>query len=184
MKLTYPYPRGVVEPHDYQDATEVEAVMDLECTMDLPPPSLSVGGHSHTETLPLAHTHTHTHTHARTRVNKSVYKHCHKFYNNSIITLLYRCSRDADHSHLFVLSAAGVVCAIIIMNILQVNSKEGFLTKLGYHRKNWKIRWFSLYRNELKYFNTREDKVRSRNRVCRRVAPESLQLLHAVLASV
>ena len=42
---------------------------------------------------------------------------------------------------------------------LQVNSKEGFLTKLGYHRKNWKIRWFTLVRNELKYFNTKEDKV-------------------------
>ena len=75
VKLSYPYPRGVVEPHDYQDATEVEAVMDLECTMDLPPPFLSVGGHSHTETLPLAHTHTHTHTHAHTHTcaNKSVY---------------------------------------------------------------------------------------------------------------
>ena len=41
----------------------------------------------------------------------------------------------------------------------QVNSKEGFLTKLGYHRKNWKIRWFTLVRNELKYFNTKDDKV-------------------------
>ena len=40
-----------------------------------------------------------------------------------------------------------------------MNSKEGFLTKLGYHRKNWKLRWFTLFRNELKYFNNKEDKV-------------------------
>lgn len=33
-----------------------------------------------------------------------------------------------------------------------INSKEGYLTKMGFHRKNWKKRWFVLYKNELKYF--------------------------------
>lgn len=42
---------------------------------------------------------------------------------------------------------------------LSINSKEGFLTKLGFHRKNWKRRWFVLYRNELKYYNSEGDTV-------------------------
>ena len=33
-----------------------------------------------------------------------------------------------------------------------LNTKEGFLTKLGLHFKTWKTRWFVLHRNELKYF--------------------------------
>ena len=62
----------------------------------------------------------------------------------------------------YVQYACLVVCLcdkLLVCVGCQVNSKEGFLTKLGYHRKNWKIRWFSLYRNELKYFNTKEDTV-------------------------
>jgi dual adaptor for phosphotyrosine/3-phosphotyrosine/3-phosphoinositide len=81
VKLCHPYPRRVVEPHDYQEANEVIAGAAMEITTELSNPSLAV------------------------------------------------------------------------------NSKEGFLTKLGYHRKNWKIRWFSLFRNELKYFNTKDDKT-------------------------
>ena len=58
------------------------------------------------------------------------------------------------------------------MLYLQIASKEGYLTKLGYHRKvycslcfevylkcslqNWRTRWFVLYKNELRYFKTRE----------------------------
>jgi dual adaptor for phosphotyrosine/3-phosphotyrosine/3-phosphoinositide len=79
VKLAHTYPRGVVEPHDYQEAHEVSSMMEATIEL-LSSPSLSV------------------------------------------------------------------------------NSKEGFLTKLGYHRKNWKIRWFTLVRNELKYFNTKDDK--------------------------
>jgi len=37
-------------------------------------------------------------------------------------------------------------------------SKEGYLTKQGYHVKNWKTRWFVLLKNELKYFRERSDK--------------------------
>lgn len=39
-----------------------------------------------------------------------------------------------------------------------INSKEGYLTKMGFHRKNWKKRWFVLYRNEFKYFSYCGDK--------------------------
>ena len=41
MKLCHPYPRGVVEPHDYQEASEVTAAV-MEMTMELCTPSLSV----------------------------------------------------------------------------------------------------------------------------------------------
>ncbi|XP_003382501.1 PREDICTED: dual adapter for phosphotyrosine and 3-phosphotyrosine and 3-phosphoinositide-like [Amphimedon queenslandica] len=40
-----------------------------------------------------------------------------------------------------------------------IASKEGYLTKLGQHRKNWKTRWFVLYKNEFSYYKTREDKT-------------------------
>ena len=63
-------------------------------------------------------------------------------------------------------------------HLLQINSKEGYLTKLGFHFKvggalifyslvglqsglllqNWKKRWFVLYKSELKYFNCAGDK--------------------------
>lgn len=33
-----------------------------------------------------------------------------------------------------------------------VNSKEGFLTKLGHYFKTWRTRWFVLHHNELSYF--------------------------------
>ncbi|KAL5018875.1 hypothetical protein ScPMuIL_004597 [Solemya velum] len=33
-----------------------------------------------------------------------------------------------------------------------VNSKQGFLTKLGDHFKTWRMRWFVLKKHELKYF--------------------------------
>ncbi|CAG5127808.1 unnamed protein product [Candidula unifasciata] len=39
-----------------------------------------------------------------------------------------------------------------------VNSKEGFLTKLGGHIKSWRTRWFVLQRNELKYFKQKSSK--------------------------
>jgi len=39
-----------------------------------------------------------------------------------------------------------------------VNSKEGFLTKMGQHFKTWKTRWFVLQRNELKYFKQKFSK--------------------------
>eukprot|EP00055_Hartaetosiga_balthica_P006496 m.20380 g.20380 ORF g.20380 m.20380 type:complete len:346 (+) comp5246_c0_seq1:37-1074(+) len=35
-------------------------------------------------------------------------------------------------------------------------SKEGYLSKLGYYRKNWKTRWFVLHRNKLKYYKAIE----------------------------
>ncbi|XP_077999399.1 dual adapter for phosphotyrosine and 3-phosphotyrosine and 3-phosphoinositide-like [Glandiceps talaboti] len=38
-----------------------------------------------------------------------------------------------------------------------VASKEGFLTKEGGIVKSWKLRWFVLCKNELKYFKTREE---------------------------
>lgn len=37
-----------------------------------------------------------------------------------------------------------------------INSKEGFLTKLGLHRKNWKLRWFKLYKNRLAYYASKD----------------------------
>ena len=37
-----------------------------------------------------------------------------------------------------------------------INSKEGYLVKLGYHRKNWKRRWFVLFKNELKYYDNED----------------------------
>ena len=40
-----------------------------------------------------------------------------------------------------------------------IASKDGYLTKLGQHRKTWKTRWFVLYKNELSYFKSREDKT-------------------------
>jgi dual adaptor for phosphotyrosine/3-phosphotyrosine/3-phosphoinositide len=39
-----------------------------------------------------------------------------------------------------------------------IASKEGYLTKLGHHRKSWKTRWFVLYKNELSYYETRDKK--------------------------
>eukprot|EP00794_Sanderia_malayensis_P012324 gene12324-13597_t len=41
---------------------------------------------------------------------------------------------------------------------LSINSKEGYLTKLGARVKNWKARWFVLVKNELKYFKTKGDR--------------------------
>ena len=43
--------------------------------------------------------------------------------------------------------------------VFSIGSKEGYLTKLGLHRKNWLTRWFVLYKNELKYFKNREEKM-------------------------
>jgi len=43
--------------------------------------------------------------------------------------------------------------------IFAIASKEGYLTKLGYHRKTWRTRWFVLYKNELTYFKSREEKA-------------------------
>lgn len=43
--------------------------------------------------------------------------------------------------------------------VFAIASKEGYLTKLGYHRKNWRTRWFVLYKNELSYYKTRDDKT-------------------------
>ncbi|XP_064618036.1 dual adapter for phosphotyrosine and 3-phosphotyrosine and 3-phosphoinositide-like isoform X2 [Liolophura sinensis] len=40
-----------------------------------------------------------------------------------------------------------------------VNSKEGFLTKLGLHFKTWRSRWFVLQKNELKYFKDKNMKT-------------------------
>lgn len=39
-----------------------------------------------------------------------------------------------------------------------INSKEGYLTKLGGLFKTWRIRWFVLQKNELKYFKDKFDK--------------------------
>lgn len=39
-----------------------------------------------------------------------------------------------------------------LIRTLQTASKEGYLTKLGGVRKNWKERWFVLVRHELKYY--------------------------------
>lgn len=39
-----------------------------------------------------------------------------------------------------------------------VNSKEGFLTKLGGRIKSWRMRWFVLRSNELKYFKQKMSK--------------------------
>uniref|UniRef100_A0A0B7AGP9 Dual adapter for phosphotyrosine and 3-phosphotyrosine and 3-phosphoinositide n=1 Tax=Arion vulgaris TaxID=1028688 RepID=A0A0B7AGP9_9EUPU len=43
-----------------------------------------------------------------------------------------------------------------------VNSKEGFLTKLGGHFKTWRMRWFVLQHNELKYYKQSSSKVHIR----------------------
>eukprot|EP00731_Ephydatia_muelleri_P004118 Em0002g294a len=43
--------------------------------------------------------------------------------------------------------------------VFSIGSKEGYLTKLGFHRKNWLTRWFVLYKNELKYYKNREEKM-------------------------
>jgi len=40
---------------------------------------------------------------------------------------------------------------------MSINSKEGYLTKQGGRVKNWKARWFVLYKNELKYYKTKGD---------------------------
>lgn len=42
--------------------------------------------------------------------------------------------------------------------VLSMGSKEGYLTKLGKTVKNWKTRWFVLYKNELRYYKTRNEK--------------------------
>lgn len=42
--------------------------------------------------------------------------------------------------------------------VFSIASKEGYLTKLGYHRKTWRTRWFVLFKNELKYFRSREER--------------------------
>eukprot|EP00731_Ephydatia_muelleri_P004117 Em0002g293a len=42
-----------------------------------------------------------------------------------------------------------------------LNSKEGYLVKLGFHRKNWKRRWFVLFKNELKYYENEDLTPRS-----------------------
>ncbi|XP_030885910.1 dual adapter for phosphotyrosine and 3-phosphotyrosine and 3-phosphoinositide, partial [Leptonychotes weddellii] len=36
--------------------------------------------------------------------------------------------------------------------LFQLGTKEGYLTKQGGLVKTWKTRWFTLHRNELKYF--------------------------------
>lgn len=41
---------------------------------------------------------------------------------------------------------------------LSINSKEGYMTKLGYIFKTWKSRWFVLQKNELKYFKNKKSK--------------------------
>ncbi|KAK7111867.1 dual adapter for phosphotyrosine and 3-phosphotyrosine and 3-phosphoinositide-like [Littorina saxatilis] len=39
-----------------------------------------------------------------------------------------------------------------------LNTKEGFLTKLGQYFKTWKTRWFVLRRNELRYYKEKGSK--------------------------
>ncbi|XP_046572834.1 dual adapter for phosphotyrosine and 3-phosphotyrosine and 3-phosphoinositide-like [Haliotis rubra] len=39
-----------------------------------------------------------------------------------------------------------------------INSKEGFLTKIGAHFKTWRTRWFVLQKHELKYYKQNTDK--------------------------
>ena len=39
---------------------------------------------------------------------------------------------------------------------LHIASKEGFMTKRGAIRKNWKVRWFVLNKNMLKYYKNRD----------------------------
>lgn len=46
----------------------------------------------------------------------------------------------------------------IINTDFSLNSKEGFLTKMGRHFKTWRTRWFVLQRNELKYFKQKFSK--------------------------
>lgn len=43
-----------------------------------------------------------------------------------------------------------------------INSKDGYLTKVGAIFKTWKVRWFVLQKNELKYFkdSSRKDPIR------------------------
>ncbi|XP_078318395.1 dual adapter for phosphotyrosine and 3-phosphotyrosine and 3-phosphoinositide-like isoform X3 [Crassostrea virginica] len=40
-----------------------------------------------------------------------------------------------------------------------INSREGFLTKLGDNFKTWKKRWFVLQKNELRYHKDKSDKT-------------------------
>ena len=40
-----------------------------------------------------------------------------------------------------------------------LNTKEGFLTKVGLHFKTWKTRWFVLRRNQLSYFKEKGSKA-------------------------
>lgn len=46
----------------------------------------------------------------------------------------------------------------VISADFSVNSKEGFLTKMGRHFKTWRTRWFVLQRNELKYYKQKFSK--------------------------
>ncbi|XP_065677794.1 dual adapter for phosphotyrosine and 3-phosphotyrosine and 3-phosphoinositide isoform X2 [Hydra vulgaris] len=39
-----------------------------------------------------------------------------------------------------------------------INSKEGYLTKQGLKIKSWRTRWFVLFRNELLYYKTKNEK--------------------------
>lgn len=40
----------------------------------------------------------------------------------------------------------------LVPNAPSLGTKEGYLIKQGKIVKNWKTRWFTLHRNELKYF--------------------------------
>lgn len=42
--------------------------------------------------------------------------------------------------------------------VLGIASKEGFLTKMGFFRKNWSKRWFVVFKNEVRYYKKRGDK--------------------------
>ena len=62
--------------------------------------------------------------------------------------------------------------------VLSIASKEGYLTKLGKNVKNWKTRWFVLYKNELRYYKTRTDKTPIRVidlKTCSDIAPDPRQ---------
>ena len=42
-------------------------------------------------------------------------------------------------------------------SILSIASKEGYLTKIGHIRKNWKLRWFVCLKMQLAYYNNKGD---------------------------